>query len=287
MRSLNRNLTHLFSGLSRSRTVLGENRPLYPYKPSYLHTGTDDSAGVGDRRHGACRSMSFGKRRAYSDCIRGVSARNLLSAQDFAAAIGRGLNTAVDINWSRTTAGDDIHGNLLRSWRKAAGRFLRERGAGGLTCTLGARASNHGDPQAERPSELPYPRSAFRCLCQKRSSFLAQGLRRLRCSCHLDSGRRDQRHLLRKPAGILFEGRAPSRAFAHQAKAIVARPRPSQALRHFRRYSAGSPATRSRDRGARARTSSSGCPVLVFLFERNVHSATLRATPALRLTTRD
>jgi len=79
--------------------------------------------------------MSFGKRRGYSDCIRGVRARNLLDAQDFAASIGRGLNTAVDINWSRTTAGDDVHGNLLRSWRKAAGRFLRERGAGGLTCT--------------------------------------------------------------------------------------------------------------------------------------------------------
>jgi hypothetical protein len=78
--------------------------------------------------------MSFGKRRGYSDCIRGVDGGNLLNAQDFAASIGRGLNTAVDINWSRTTSRDDIHGSLLRSWRKAAGRVLRER-AGGLTCT--------------------------------------------------------------------------------------------------------------------------------------------------------
>jgi hypothetical protein len=79
--------------------------------------------------------MSFGKKRGYSDCIRGVRARNLLSASEFATSIGRGLNTAVDINWSRTTARDDIHGEKLAAWRKAAGRFLRERGAGGLTCT--------------------------------------------------------------------------------------------------------------------------------------------------------
>ena len=79
--------------------------------------------------------MSFGKRKGYSDCIRGVRARNLLSATDFAASMGRGLNTAVDINWSRTTARDDLHGQRLAAWRKAAGRFLRKNGAGGLTCT--------------------------------------------------------------------------------------------------------------------------------------------------------
>jgi hypothetical protein len=79
--------------------------------------------------------MPFGNRKGWSDCIKGASGRNLLDAQDFAASIGRGLNTAIDINWSRTTARDDIHGDLLRAWRKSAGRFLRERGAGGLTCT--------------------------------------------------------------------------------------------------------------------------------------------------------
>src|ERR1700692_4966008 len=78
--------------------------------------------------------MSFGQRRGYSDCIRGVRAANGLAASEFAASIGRGLNTAVDINWSRTSAGDDLHGRKLAAWRKAAGRFLRERGAGGLTC---------------------------------------------------------------------------------------------------------------------------------------------------------
>lgn len=85
--------------------------------------------------HGACSSMSFGQKRGYSDCIRGVRARNLLSASEFATSIGRGLNTAIDINWSRTTARDDIYGDKLAAWRKAAGRFLRECGAGGLTCT--------------------------------------------------------------------------------------------------------------------------------------------------------
>jgi hypothetical protein len=79
--------------------------------------------------------MSFGKRKGYSDCIRGVRARNLLGATEFATSIGRGLNTAVDINWSRTTARDDLHGKHLAAWRKAAGRFLRKNGAGGLTCT--------------------------------------------------------------------------------------------------------------------------------------------------------
>ena len=79
--------------------------------------------------------MSFGQKRGYSDCIRGVRARTLLSATDFANSIGRGLNTAVDINWSRTTARDDIYGDKLAAWRKAAGRFLRKHGAGGLTCT--------------------------------------------------------------------------------------------------------------------------------------------------------
>lgn len=78
--------------------------------------------------------MSFGKRKGHSDCIRGVRARNLLSATDYATSINRGLNTAVDINWSRTTARDDIDGKKLASWRKAAGRFLRKHGAGGLTC---------------------------------------------------------------------------------------------------------------------------------------------------------
>lgn len=79
--------------------------------------------------------MSFGKRKGYSDCIRGARARNLLSATEYATAINRGLNTAVDINWSRTTARDDIYGKHLAAWRKAAGRFLRKHGAVGLTCT--------------------------------------------------------------------------------------------------------------------------------------------------------
>lgn len=79
--------------------------------------------------------MAFGQRRGYSDCIRGLRARNVLSASQFAASIDRGLNTAVDINWSRTPAGDDLYGDKLAAWRKAVGRFLRKCGVGGLTCT--------------------------------------------------------------------------------------------------------------------------------------------------------
>jgi hypothetical protein len=71
--------------------------------------------------------MSFGRRRGYSDCIRGVRARNVLAACTFAVTIGRPLNVAVDINWSKTSAGDDERGFLLAAWRKCAGRFLRRR----------------------------------------------------------------------------------------------------------------------------------------------------------------
>jgi hypothetical protein len=79
--------------------------------------------------------MPFGRKKGFTDCIRGSSARSLLEASDFAIEIGRPLNTAVDVNWSRTTARDDLDGRSLASFRKAAGRFLRERGGGGLTCT--------------------------------------------------------------------------------------------------------------------------------------------------------
>lgn len=58
-----------------------------------------------------------------------------LSEHEFAAEIGCPLNVSVNINWSKTTASDDAHGALLRTVRKAAGRFLREYGAGGLTST--------------------------------------------------------------------------------------------------------------------------------------------------------
>ena len=78
--------------------------------------------------------MSFGRKRGYSDCIRGVRARNILDASEFAASIGRPLNIGVDINWSKTSAYDDVHGLLFAAFRKNAGRFLRRQGAGGLTC---------------------------------------------------------------------------------------------------------------------------------------------------------
>jgi hypothetical protein len=126
--------------LCRSRAVPLISSSLYPYEPSYLHTGTAPHQMIRRPRGRSTlgprqATMPFGKRRGFSDCIRGVRARNLLSASGYAASIGRGLNTAVDINWSRTAARDDLHGDKLAAWRKAAGRFLRKHGAGGLTCT--------------------------------------------------------------------------------------------------------------------------------------------------------
>jgi hypothetical protein len=98
--------------------------------------------------------MPFGKRRGFSHCIRGVRARNLMSADAFAAEIGRPLNVAVDLNWSRTSLRDDVQGHYLRSWRKSAGRFLRECGAGGLTCTW----------VRERPTTpVPRPNAHLNC----------------------------------------------------------------------------------------------------------------------------
>lgn len=79
--------------------------------------------------------MAFGPRRGYSDFIRGGRARYLvLPASEFANLLERPLNVAVDIDWSKTSAGDDMRGALFALWRKRAARFLRERGAGGLTC---------------------------------------------------------------------------------------------------------------------------------------------------------
>jgi hypothetical protein len=78
--------------------------------------------------------MPFGKQRGFSDYIRSERARDLLAAHEFAARIGRPLNVAVNLNWSKTTAGDDPQGELLRAFRKAAGRFLCEHSVGGLTC---------------------------------------------------------------------------------------------------------------------------------------------------------
>jgi hypothetical protein len=119
--------------------------------------------------------MSFGKRKGWSDCIRGNSARNLLAAQDYALTIGRGLNTAVDINWSRTTARDDTHGALLRAWRKAAGRFLRERGAGGLTCTWVRERPTGVTPRPNTHINCHIPDHLFDAFVKNAHSFFPAG----------------------------------------------------------------------------------------------------------------
>jgi hypothetical protein len=119
--------------------------------------------------------MPFGKRKGWSDCIKGVSGRNLLDAQDFAASIGRGLNTAIDINWSRTTVRDDIHGDLLRAWRKAAGRFLREHGAGGLTCTWVRERPTTATPRPNAHLNCHIPDRLFAAFVKNAHRFLPKG----------------------------------------------------------------------------------------------------------------
>jgi hypothetical protein len=77
--------------------------------------------------------MAYGRRKGWSDCIRGSAHRSIVEAIDLAEKIGRTLNVCADINWSRTDADDDREGKHGAAWRKAAGRWLRHHGAGGLT----------------------------------------------------------------------------------------------------------------------------------------------------------
>lgn len=101
--------------------------------------------------------VAFGQRRGYSDCITGARARNLLSADEYAEVIGRSLNVSININWNKTTAGDDPHGNKLRSFRKALGRFLHERGGHGLTCVWARERPTHpvSRPNAHLNCHIP------------------------------------------------------------------------------------------------------------------------------------
>jgi len=119
--------------------------------------------------------MSFGRRRGYSDCIRGVRARNVLTASTFAVTIGRPLNVAVDINWSKTSADDDMHGHLLAAWRKRAGRFLQRRGAGGLTCTWARERPTHPVPRPNAHLNCYVPIRLFGAFVKNAHRFLPIG----------------------------------------------------------------------------------------------------------------
>jgi hypothetical protein len=120
--------------------------------------------------------MSYGKRRGWSDCIRGTRARNLLGANEFAAQIGRPLNVAIDINWSRTSVDDDVHGVHLRAFRKAAGRFLRERGAGGLTCTWARERPSSPVPRPNAHLNCHIPAGLYRTFVNNAHRFLPPGV---------------------------------------------------------------------------------------------------------------
>jgi hypothetical protein len=120
--------------------------------------------------------MSYGRRRGYSDCIIGVRARNLLAAHEFADALGMPLNVSVNINWSRTSADDDTHGNQLRAWRKAAGRFLRDRGAGGLTCTWARERPTTPVPRPNAHLNCHIPAAHYDAFVKNAHRFMPQGV---------------------------------------------------------------------------------------------------------------
>jgi hypothetical protein len=121
--------------------------------------------------------MAFGQRRGYSDCITGIRARNLLSADEFAEIIGRPLNVSININWSKTTSVDDSRGHLLRYFRKALGRFLRERDGGGLTCVWARERPTHATPRPNAHINCHVPMELWNAFGKRILRFLPPGLR--------------------------------------------------------------------------------------------------------------
>ncbi len=119
--------------------------------------------------------MSFGRKRGYSDCIRGVRARNVLAAADFAVEIGRPLNVALDINWSKTSARDDTHGLLFAAFRKNAGRFLRKNGGGGLTCSWARERPTSPVPRPNTHMNCHIPARLYDAFVKRAHSFLPLG----------------------------------------------------------------------------------------------------------------
>src|SRR5215210_5480743 len=71
--------------------------------------------------------MPFGPPRGYSDHIGPARARDLIAAASFAGRLGRPLDTCIDINWTRTSAGDDPHGDALELVVKKVRRWLTAR----------------------------------------------------------------------------------------------------------------------------------------------------------------
>jgi hypothetical protein len=119
--------------------------------------------------------MSFGKRKGYSHCIRGIRARNLMSADEFAAVIGRPLNVAVDLNWSKMSARDDVHGHLLAGWRKGASRFLRKQGVDRLTCTWARERPTIPVPRPNAHLNCHIPARVYDAFIKNAHSFLPPG----------------------------------------------------------------------------------------------------------------
>lgn len=119
--------------------------------------------------------MSFGKRKGFSHCIRGVRARNVLDADAFAAAIGRPLNVAVDLNWSKMSVGDDVHGHHLAAWRKRASRFLRKHGVDRLTCTWARERPTIPVPRPNAHLNCYIPANVYDAFIKNAYTFLPPG----------------------------------------------------------------------------------------------------------------
>ena len=72
--------------------------------------------------------MPYGPKKGHSDHIAPARARDLAEAAVYAEEIGHPLNTCIDINWTRTSVGDDPKGAHLQRVIKKARRWLGKEG---------------------------------------------------------------------------------------------------------------------------------------------------------------
>jgi hypothetical protein len=120
--------------------------------------------------------MPFGPKRGWSDYIRPSQVRDILAAANHAETLGRPLNTCIDINWSRTSAGHDPKGASLQRVLKRLRRWLIQHGA--ALSALWVREH----PHRKGPNGhimLHLPRELLKELRQDELTLLPQGCRDL------------------------------------------------------------------------------------------------------------
>lgn len=71
--------------------------------------------------------MPFGPGKGHSNNLRPQQAREIRQAWEFAEWLDRQLTACIDINWTRTSAGDDHDGHLLRAVLKDLRGWLAGR----------------------------------------------------------------------------------------------------------------------------------------------------------------